>query len=95
MSKFEVTAEELRNAAKKLEARIADFEESSTAAYNAGMELAGEWEGDAQVAFVQEQEKAKQWYGKMVSITKAYTVALNAAAAAYEAADLAAKTAIL
>jgi WXG100 family type VII secretion target len=94
MSKFLVTAEELRSAARKIEQNLSEYQQANDAALNAGMNLASAWEGDAQKAFVQEQEKVKQWYAQMNNVVKTYVAALNAAAAAYEAAEAAAKAII-
>ncbi len=94
MSKFQVTPEELRSAARKIEQNLTEYQQANDAAINAGMNLAAAWEGDSQKAFVQEQEKVKQWYAQMNNVVKTYSAALTAAAAIYEAADQAAKSAI-
>lgn len=94
MSKFQVTPEELRSAARKIEQNLSDYQQANDAAINAGMDLAGKWEGDAQKAFVQEQEKVRQWYGQMANVVKTYSTALTAAADAYLTADETARSSI-
>lgn len=94
MSKFQVTAEELRSASRTIERNLEEYQQANDAALNAGMNLADAWEGDAQKAFVQEQEKVRQWYGQMAGVVRTYVMALNAAATAYEAADAAARSII-
>lgn len=87
MANFNVSPEMLRNAAKKLDSEIENYQQASTQAMTAGRALAGDWEGDAQKAFTAEQEKASGWYNEMVTIARQYSVALNNAANEYERAD--------
>ncbi|MDO4549336.1 MAG: WXG100 family type VII secretion target [Clostridia bacterium] len=94
MSKLTVTVEELRSAAAQLENLVAEFESISGNAHAAGDALAGEWEGEAQVAFVEEQTRAKQWYDRTCNIMRVYIAALKTAATMYEMADMAAKAVI-
>ena len=90
MATLRVTAEELRKAAHTIERSLEAYESANHAALSAGTDLAGKWEGEAQRAFVAEQEKARAWYKKMGEIVRTYTAAMEAAAKVYEAADLAA-----
>ena len=54
---------------------------------NAANTLADQWEGDSQVAFVAEQQKANDWYNKMMGIVDTYVTSLQNAAKAYQEAD--------
>lgn len=91
MATFRVTAEELSSAARKIQQYLADYDEASNAAITSGLNLAGSWEGAAQKVFAEEQERAKEWYAQMSNIVKMYIRALEIAAKAYEAADIAVK----
>lgn len=87
MANFTVTPEALRSAAKRLETEALNYENASKVAKASADSLAANWEGDAQKAFVAEQEKAYAWYLEMTEIARQYAVFLNTAAAEYESAD--------
>lgn len=91
---FKVSADQLRGAATKIEQQIQEYEAANKAAKAAADDVASKWEGDAQKAFVSEQEKTQAWYSQMVKVLQTYSATLRAAAAAYEAADAAARAAI-
>lgn len=91
---LKVTVSELRSAASKLEQQLGEFEAAAKEAKAAADDLAGKWEGDAQKAFVSEQQKNDVWFNQMTKVGMTYVQALRSAAAAYEAADAAAKGAI-
>ncbi|HNW87241.1 MAG TPA: WXG100 family type VII secretion target [Candidatus Limiplasma sp.] len=87
MAKFTVTPGELRAAAKKLETEASNYENASKAAKSAADALAAGWVGDAQKAFVSEQEKAYNWYVEMTTLARQYSAFLTRAASEYETAD--------
>lgn len=91
MGSFTVTPTELENAAKKIEENIQLYEQATANAKTAADDLAGKWEGDAQVAFVQEQEQANAWYKQMATIVKTYSGAMRQAAKTYVGTDNQAK----
>lgn len=94
MAKYKVTAEELRNAAKKFDQYIAEYESACSTAQTSANDLTSKWEGDAQKAFTEEQQRTFQWYKEMAEIVKTYARAMEATAAAYDAADAAAAAAM-
>ena len=82
MARFEVTISEMQNSANKISQAAEAFLDAAEAVMAGANDLASEWEGDSQVAFVAEQEKANQWYKKMVDIAaKTYQEADEASAA--------------
>lgn len=87
MAKFTVTPGELRAASKKLETEATNYESASKAAKASADALAAGWVGDAQKAFVSEQEKAYNWYTEMTALARQYSAFLSRAAAEYETAD--------
>lgn len=94
MSTFSLTVESLRQSAQKIENEALNYENASKVAMAAADELKAGWKGDAQVAFANEQERAKTWYLQMASVAREYASALRAAAAEYERADAESATAI-
>jgi WXG100 family type VII secretion target len=87
MARFEVTISEMQNSANKISQAAEAFLDAAEAVMAGANDLASEWEGDSQVAFVAEQEKANQWYKKMVDIVRTYVESLNNAAKTYQEAD--------
>jgi len=61
---------------------------------NAADELAATWEGDSQVAFVDEQTRAYEWYKKMAEICRQFANAMQQAAEKYIDTDNEAKAQI-
>lgn len=84
---FNVTISEVRNAASKLQAALADFEQATNNTKAAADTLCSMWEGDARNAFAAEQEKNVAWFGQMAKIVETYISALNVAAEAYTILD--------
>ncbi len=87
MARFEATISELMNAANRISQAAEDFRNTAQQVFSAAQQLAGTWEGDSQVAFVNEQEQANQWYNKMMDIVSTYVESLQKAAEAYQKAD--------
>ena len=86
-SRIEVTISELNNAASKIMQCASDYQSAADSLKSAADELAAMWEGDSQVAFVNEQEAAYQWYKKMAGICEEYSQAMSTAADNYQATD--------
>lgn len=82
-----VTVSELRSAAQKLSQACESYRAAASSLKGAADALAGTWEGDSQVAFVNEQEQANAWYNNMAEIVDTYVAQLNAAASKYEETD--------
>lgn len=66
-------------AIKSIQEAVEIYEQASKKAKAAGDELAANWEGDAQKAFVEEQNKAASWYLEIASIVKTFAKTLEAA----------------
>lgn len=86
-SRLEVTVSELQQAATNIRTSADDYEAAATALKNAADELASTWEGDSQVAFVDEQSRAYDWYRKMAEICREFANAMQQAAQKYEETD--------
>jgi len=86
-SRLEVTVSQLQQAATNISASADDYESAATALKNAADELAATWEGDSQVAFVDEQTRAYEWYKKMAEICRQFANAMQQAAQKYEETD--------
>lgn len=86
-SRLEVTVSELQSAATNIDSSANDYESAATALKNAADALAATWEGDSQRAFVEEQNKAYEWYKKMAEICREFANAMKTAAQKYEETD--------
>ena len=86
-SRLEVTVSELQQAATNISNSANDYENAATALKNAADELASTWEGDSQVAFVDEQTRAYEWYKKMAEICRQFATAMQQAAQKYAETD--------
>ena len=82
-----VTISELQSSADKIAQACEQYQAAAYSLKSAADELAGTWEGDSQVAFVNEQEQANQWYMKMADIVNEYVAQMKAAAAKYQETD--------
>ncbi len=91
---FKVTISEINACADKLTQALDQFRSATDAAKSAADTLASQWEGDAQVAFVNEQGRTNAWFVQMANIVEVYIQALHAAASAYEAYEAASAAAI-
>ena len=87
MARFEVTVSEMQNAATNISQAANDFLNAASQTFSAAQQLAESWEGDSQVAFVEEQTKANEWYKKIVEIVNTYVTNLQNAAKSYQEAD--------
>ena len=87
MADFKVTISEMRGKANEIKQAAETFLQAAGQVNSAAQELAGTWEGDSQVAFVEEQGKANAWYTRMMEIVNTYVSGLETAAKNYEEAD--------
>ena len=87
MARFEVTVSEMQNAASKIQQAAEDFLTAAGQVMSSAEALGESWEGDSQVAFMEEQTQANAWYNKMVSLVSEYVAMLNNAAKTYAQAD--------
>lgn len=87
MSIIKVTASELQSAGDAINKAAEAYRSAATALKSSADNLAGTWEGDSQVAFVQEQEKANAWYNKMAEIAEQYAAKMKEAADRYVETD--------
>ena len=87
MARFEVTISEMQSAANKITEAAENFLNAANQTFTAAQTLADSWEGDSQVAFVNEQQAANEWYKKMTDIVRTYVTSLQNAAKAYQEAD--------
>lgn len=87
MTAFKVVTDELRGAARKIEECLQAYEQANASAKTAADDLAARWEGDARNAFVEEQQKAFEWYAKMTALIRTYAAAMEKAAKTYDTAD--------
>lgn len=86
-ARFEVSIPEMENAAKTISQKAEEFLKAASETLQAADQLAQTWEGDSQKAFAEEQQKANEWYQKMVEIVKTYATSLQDAAKKYKEAD--------
>lgn len=93
-SRIEVTISELQSAASNITNYANDYENAAKSLKSAADELAAAWSGDSQVAFVNEQQQAYEWYVKMAEICRNYAQAMNQAAQKYTETDNEAASAI-
>ncbi len=87
MAKFTVTPGNFARRQKSLKPKRPITKNASKAAKSAADALAAGWVGDAQKAFVSEQEKAYNWYVEMTTLARQYSAFLTRAASEYETAD--------
>ncbi len=87
MARFEVTVSEMQNAANKIQQAAENFREAAAQVLASAQALSESWEGDSQVAFADEQQKANQWYNRMMEIVDTYVASLQNAAKTYQEAD--------
>lgn len=87
MARLEVTISEMYNAANKIHQAADDYLSAACKVYAAAETLGASWEGDSQVAFMQEQQKAAEWFKKMAALVESYVEMIQRAAKAYQQAD--------
>lgn len=87
MANIMVTISELQNAAERISQACEQYQAAANSLKSAADALAATWEGDSQVAFVNEQEQANAWYLKMADIVNEYVAEMKAAASKYEETD--------
>ena len=87
MARFEVTVSEMQSAANKISQAAENFLNVANQTFASAQALAESWEGDSQVAFVDEQNKANEWYNRMMEIVDTYVSSLQTAAKTYQDAD--------
>ncbi len=84
---FKVTISEMQNASDRISNAADDFEQTADQVLQCAAALGNCWEGDSQVAFIDEQEKAHEWYTKMMKLARDYVQLLRDAAERYQDAD--------
>ncbi len=94
MPRFQVTISEMYNAASKIHQAAEDYLSTACKVYACAEVLGQSWEGDSQVAFMEEQRKAVEWFKKMASLVESYVQMIQRVAKAYEDADRGATGAI-
>ena len=87
MARVEVTISEMYNAATKIHQAAEDYLTTACKVYALAEVLGGSWEGDSQVAFMEEQRKAAEWFKKMAALVESYVQMIQRAAKAYQEAD--------
>ena len=87
MARFEVTISEMYNAASRIHQAADDYLTAACNASAAAEALAETWEGDSQVAFMQEQRQAEEWFRRMAELVVSYVQMIQRAARAYQQAD--------
>jgi len=84
MARFEVSFPEMQAAANKIAQEAQNFLDAANQVL-AGAEALGQtWEGDSQVAFMNEQQQANEWYKQMVDIVNTYVTMLQNAVQKYQ-----------
>lgn len=87
MAKIEVTLSEIRSAATKIKKASEEFLTCAGKVLSTAETLSHSWEGDSQVAFMEEQRLANEWYRQMMALVNTYVSNLQEAAQLYEGAD--------
>ena len=87
MAGFQVTISEMYNAASKIHDAAEDYLKTACKVYSISETLGESWEGDSQVAFMEEQRKAAEWFKKMAALVESYVQMIQRAAKAYQEAD--------
>ena len=87
MAKIEVTISEIRGAAAKIRKASDDFLSNASRVLSTAEALSQSWEGDSQVAFMNEQRTANEWYKQMMTLVSTYISNLQEACQLYEGAD--------
>lgn len=86
-SRIEVTISELQTAGNKINQYAQDYRTAAESLKAAADQLASTWEGDSQVAFVNEQQNAYNWYKNMAAICEQYAQSMLTAAQKYQQTD--------
>lgn len=87
MPSFKVTISEMYNAASKIHEAADDYLTAACKVYALSEMLGESWEGDSQVAFMEEQRKASEWFKKMAALVESYVQMIQRIAKAYQEAD--------
>ena len=87
MARIEVTLSEMKAAAVKLRKASEDFLSNADKVMNTAVTLSESWEGDSQLAFMDEQRKANDWYRQMMRLVSTYIDNRQEARRLYEGAD--------
>lgn len=75
---------ELTAAAAKMNEAVASYREAVDQVKTAADDLASKWEGDAQVAFVNDQNNAYKWYFSLADVVDAMIEEARRVARRYE-----------
>ncbi|MCD7844861.1 MAG: WXG100 family type VII secretion target [Oscillospiraceae bacterium] len=84
MIEWAVEAAKLVVAEAEILQAVQAYKDAVSKAKSAGDALAADWEGDAQVVFVEEQAKAYQWHMSISDIVTAFAETLKGTASKYE-----------
>lgn len=87
MARIEATISEMTKAASKIQKASDDFLKTAQDVFASAEALGKSWEGDSQVAFINEQSKALKWYKMMTELVNEYVNAIRNAANDYEDTD--------
>lgn len=94
MAIIEVTLSEMASAAGKIQRASGEFLSTANKVLTDAETLSGCWEGDSQVAFMDEQRKANEWYRQMTDLVNNYVSSLRDAEKTYDTTDADAANAI-
>ena len=87
MIEWAVEIAKLAIAEAEIQEALAAYRAAVEKAQNAGNELAANWDGDAQKAFVEEQSQAYRWHMSIYDIVFAFAKTLKDTASKYEQAE--------
>lgn len=87
MARIEVIPSEMRSTASRMKKASDDFLSVAGKVLSAAETLAGSWDGESKAAFINEQQRANEWYRKMMALVDAYVHNLQEASRLYEEAD--------
>lgn len=87
MGIIDVTLSEMDTAADRIEKASEDYLAVAKKVISSAESLSNSWEGDSQVAFIEEQRKAYEWYQQMMELVADYISKLRSARQQYESTD--------
>lgn len=90
MAKIKAVLPAMQQAASRISGEINEFMDVASKVLASAEELGNDWEGDSQVAFMEQQYAANDWYKQMTVLVNEYAAAIKNAANQYESTDEAA-----
>ena len=87
MARFEVSFSEMYNAANRIHQAAEEYLSTACKVYACAEVLGASWVGESQVAFMEEQRKAVEWFKKMAALVESYVQMIQQAAKAYQEAE--------